>query len=306
MRRTDTVHLGLMLAALALAYVLPFELLLLSYAVLGPAHYFTEISWLHDRKYFLPHRAFALVLVALGAGALLTKDGELAGILIAGAFIGAAILATVQSPARLVAALTLAAAAIAVMVLEGVPFVLAAILLPTFIHVCVFTLLFMTLGALRANSAVQFALTGVYLAGIALILIVPPPARALVPAMADIAAANFGGVAPALGTLVGIPDLEFGGRITGLLSFVYTYHYLNWFIKADVIRWSTIPRPRLIAIAVLSIASTALYFYDYTTGLTVLLAVSLGHVLLEFPLNGLSLRQLGGAALGRSVTRSAA
>lgn len=47
MRRADTVHLGLMLGALALAYVLPFELLLLSYAVLGPAHYFTEISWLH-------------------------------------------------------------------------------------------------------------------------------------------------------------------------------------------------------------------------------------------------------------------
>src|ERR1043165_8502495 len=34
------------------AFVLPFELFLFSYAVLGPLHYLTEISWLHDRKYF--------------------------------------------------------------------------------------------------------------------------------------------------------------------------------------------------------------------------------------------------------------
>src|SRR5437879_1378671 len=45
-----------MLLALGLTYLLPFELLLLSYVVLGPAHYATEISWLHDRKYFLPQR----------------------------------------------------------------------------------------------------------------------------------------------------------------------------------------------------------------------------------------------------------
>jgi hypothetical protein len=38
MRTTDAVHLGLMLAALAITYLVPFELLLLSYVVLGPAH----------------------------------------------------------------------------------------------------------------------------------------------------------------------------------------------------------------------------------------------------------------------------
>ena len=64
-RLADTSHLGLMLAALAIAYVAPFELLLLAYVVLGPAHYATEISWLHDRKYHLPHGAIALALVAV-------------------------------------------------------------------------------------------------------------------------------------------------------------------------------------------------------------------------------------------------
>lgn len=40
MRGTDAAHLGLMLGALGLAYLVPFELLLLAYVVvLGPAHY---------------------------------------------------------------------------------------------------------------------------------------------------------------------------------------------------------------------------------------------------------------------------
>ena len=39
---TDAIHLGLMLAALGLTFLVPFELLLLSYVVLkaGPVHYF--------------------------------------------------------------------------------------------------------------------------------------------------------------------------------------------------------------------------------------------------------------------------
>ncbi|MCS3727453.1 hypothetical protein [Bradyrhizobium betae] len=44
MRGNDAIHLDLMLLALAAAYLVPFELLLLAYVVLGPAHYFTEIT----------------------------------------------------------------------------------------------------------------------------------------------------------------------------------------------------------------------------------------------------------------------
>src|SRR2546423_477488 len=68
MPRVDVVHLGLMLSALGLAYLLPFELLLIAYAVLGPAHYLTEISWLHDRQYFLSTRR-----IADGAGGGLSR-----------------------------------------------------------------------------------------------------------------------------------------------------------------------------------------------------------------------------------------
>jgi hypothetical protein len=298
MRRNDIVHFGLMLTALAAAYLLPFELLLLSYAILGPAHYFTEISWLHDRGYYLPHRGLAAAVVAVTFGAMFVATPYWSGVLLWSLFAGCAILATATDPRRIMLFGVLAAAlTLALIAADDVPFAIVGVLLPTFVHVCIFTLVFMMLGAVRANSPVQLALVGLYLAALLVIVIVPPWAGTVIPALARIGRENFGSVAPALGSLIGMPDLEFGGRITGLLSFVYTYHYLNWFIKADVIRWAAIPLPRLIGIALVSAASTALYFYNYDIGIVVLLAVSLAHVLLEFPLNALSMRDLGRMAL---------
>lgn len=291
-RRADVLHLVLLLTALAVSYALPFELLLLSYAILGPAHYFTEINWLYDRKFFLPMRAFAILPLGAGVAAMFITDGTIAGIMLWLVLVACAIFAAAKTTRQMLMLSVVALAVTVAMVAAQVPFVLAAVLLPTFIHVCIFTLIFMTLGALRASSGAQFTIVAIYLAGIALILAMPPSERTVIPALARLGETYFGGVAPALGQLAGVPDLKFGGRITGLLSFVYTYHYLNWFIKADVIKWTAIPRGRLIAIAGLSAASTALYFYNYEMGLAVLLFVSLTHVLLEFPLNGLSMLQL--------------
>ena len=305
-RRGDFVHGALLLGSLALAYVLPFELLLISYIVLGPAHYYTEISWLHDRSYFMPHRAFALALALAALGGMFIADPWWSGVLVWSCLAGSTIVA-LGLPAR--GAIMLATVALALtllMALGGAPFVLIAVLLPTFIHVSIFTLAFMTLGALRARSAVQFVIIGAYLAAIAAILIVPPSARTWIPEFARLGEYYFGPVAPQLGSLFGMPDLQFAGRITGLLSFVYTYHYLNWFIKADVIRWSHMPRGRLIGVAALSVVSTAFCFYNYALGITVLLVVSLMHVLLEFPLNTIAFRELAGLALGRRIEARAA
>jgi hypothetical protein len=171
------------------------------------------------------------------------------------------------------------------------------------IHVSLFTLVFMILGAYRSGSKAQAMLIVVYLMTIGLILVVPPSASTQIPTFAQAGQDYFGNVAPALGRLFGIPDLRLDTRLTSLLAFVYTYHYLNWFIKADVIRWADIPRTRLALVVVASAASTALYFYDYAFGFTVLLALSLVHIVLEFPLNSMALRQLG-AAIGHGVTQA--
>lgn len=300
-RRGDLVHLMLLLAALAMSYVLPFELLLISYIVLGPAHYFTEISWLHDRSYFMPHRGLAIVLALAALAGMFIADPWWSGVLVWSCLAGAAI-AALGLPARTSVMLgTVAIALTVIMALGGAPFVFIAVLLPTFIHVSIFTLVFMTLGAIRAKSGAQFIIIGAYLVAVAAILIVPPSTRTVIPEFARLGDYYFGPIAQQFGALFGVPDLQFAGRITGLLSFVYTYHYLNWFIKADVIRWSRMSRGRVILVAILSIAATAFCFYNYALGITVLLVVSLAHVLLEFPLDTIAIRDLSGFAFGRRV-----
>ena len=301
MRIVDAVHLGLMLAALAIAYLVPFELLLLSYVVLGPAHYFTEISWLHDRKYFLPQRNVAFGLAGVAVVAALIDNAAWFGFVIWMAFVACALLTT--STAAQSAILTIIALGVtAVMAANGSSLAVLGILLPTLIHVSLFTLVFMTLGAYRAGSKAQALMVVVYLVAIGIILVAPPSAATQIPAFAKAGQEYFGNVGPALGRLLGVANLRLDTRLTSLLAFVYTYHYLNWFIKADVIRWAEIPGLRLVLVAAASAASTALYFYNYAFGFTLLLALSLVHVVLEFPLNSLAFRQLG-AAIGQGFAQ---
>jgi hypothetical protein len=64
--RVNYLNIGLMLVSLVAAFILPFEVFLLSYAILGPLHYLTEISWLHDRQYFSPKKLDWVPLAVLG------------------------------------------------------------------------------------------------------------------------------------------------------------------------------------------------------------------------------------------------
>ena len=298
MRRHDIIHLSLMLAALAAAYALPFELLLLAYVVLGPAHYLTEISWLHDRNYFLPHRSIAIALMILAVVLVLTTDGFWFGLLVWIALVACAMIAATTSAAE-VLVLFLVALVLSLLLFSGEwSFGVLAVLLPTLVHVSLFTLVFMALGAYRAGSRRQALLVVVYLSAIGFILLIPPMASVQIPGLAAAVRDYFGGVGPALGKLFGIADLRLDTRLTSLLAFVYTYHYLNWFIKADVIRWTEIPKTRLAIVIAASAVSTGLYFYNYTYGFILVLALSLAHILLEFPLNALSVRQLGTIAAG--------
>jgi hypothetical protein len=296
MRRTDAAHFALLLAAFGLTYLLPFELVLLSYVFLGPAHYLTEISWLHDRNYFLPHRGIALALIVVALAASFVQNPTWFGVVVWIAFIACALLAGARTALQGMMVVMAAVVATAFLASRGPGFAIVGVLLPTLIHVSLFTLVFMVLGATRSRSPAQFGLVAAYVAAIVLIMAMPPSAATAIPALAKLAHESFGNVPQALGSALGLPDLRLDARLTGLLSFVYTYHYLNWFIKADVIRWADVPKWRLALVAVCSLAATASYFYDYMLGFALLLGLSLTHVLLEFPLNSVSLRQLGALA----------
>ncbi|WP_315833049.1 hypothetical protein [Bradyrhizobium prioriisuperbiae] len=298
--RIDLAHLGLMLAALGLTYLVPFELLLLAYVVLGPAHYATEISWLHDRKYFLPQQGIAIGLAVIAIAAALIDNASWFGFVLWAAFVLCAMFTATTSALQSMVLFMVAVLLTVVMLANGLSIAVLGILLPTLIHVSLFTLVFMALGAWRSGARMQWLMVGLYIAAIAAILVVPPTATTLIPSFATAERDYFANVAPALGRLLGISDLRLDTRLTSLLAFVYTYHYLNWFIKAEVIRWTMMTRNRLLLVVAASAASTALYFYDYAFGFTVLLAFSLAHIVLEFPLNALALRQLG-MAMGASA-----
>src|SRR5579863_6645319 len=65
--RINGLNVVLMLLSAGLAAAYPFQLFLFAYAVLGPLHYLTEISWLHDRGYYLKGRGGAWFLAAAAA-----------------------------------------------------------------------------------------------------------------------------------------------------------------------------------------------------------------------------------------------
>jgi hypothetical protein len=84
-----------------------------------------------------------------------------------------------------------------------------------------------------------------------------------------------------------------GIMLMRFIAFAYMYHYLNWFSKTEVIRWHKIPKIRLIAIVSIWILASAFYAYDYSLGLSLLFFLSFTHVLLEFPLNIVSIVGIG-------------
>jgi hypothetical protein len=77
------------------------------------------------------------------------------------------------------------------------------------------------------------------------------------------------------------------------IAFAYLYHYLNWFSKTEVIRWHKVPKVRFIAVISIWIAACVVYLIDYGLGLTFLFFLSFTHVLLEFPLNMMSIVGIG-------------
>jgi hypothetical protein len=81
--------------------------------------------------------------------------------------------------------------------------------------------------------------------------------------------------------------------IMRLIAFAYTYHYLNWFSKTSVIQWHNIPHSRFVVIIAIWIASVGLFVLNYQISLRWLFFMSFTHVLLEFPLNHLTIMSLG-------------
>jgi hypothetical protein len=286
-------NLVAMLVCAVVAHLYPAATLIVAYAFLGPAHYLTEMSWLHDRRYFVSRPGLLLAAVGIVVLVTMLRHGSpeadsclaaiAAGLLVAG--LGGEALSIV----------IWGAAALSLGLLSGFygwrPVLAFLILLPTLIHVGAFTAMFVVSGALRKNRRNEwFLIAGLFCAATSF-FVVPTASlgdAALVRAVKD----GFLGMFGAMGA--GGPTLA--PNAVGFAAFAYSYHYLNWFLKTGFIGWHKAPVDRLVVLFLVWLGVTCSYLYNVALGLVVSLPLSFGHVLLEFPLNVSTGRKLWSAA----------
>jgi hypothetical protein len=309
--QVNYLNIGLMLISAAIAFLRPFELFLAMYAFLGPLHYLTEMSWLHDKGYFTRRRKDYLPLIAMSAVITVVTFGFLS----AQKFVpeitfiafGCALVFVLTDKAvpRLFAIVGILV--LSTFVIRGGAFgSIFGLLLPTIIHVFLFTGLFILAGALKGRNLSGIASLVVFCGCAAAFFFVSPAGQMrhlsfdTQKAYVDFAELNYSLMTPFRRHSLDIPgnlreynhyinDVLYNSptafAVMGFIAFAYTYHYLNWFSKTSVIRWHNIPRSRFIGVIAVWIASIGVYLYDYTIGLRWLFFLSLTHVLLEFPLD---------------------
>ncbi|HET6992856.1 MAG TPA: hypothetical protein VFJ43_16090 [Bacteroidia bacterium] len=314
--RINYLNIGLMIISLAVAFVVPFELFLFSYAVLGPLHYLTEISWLHERKYFTKGKydyiflgiagliLFLLVYFAPASWNVLSQKKDPSGnvttfytstVIVYVAFVASLAMVFLKSTFhRLIAFLFIC---VSIIISKGL-FLLFSVFMPTLIHVYFFTFLFMLYGALKSKSKSGY-LSCFVLAVIPFIIVYFDPGNFGLTNYAFTHYQKFDTVNKE--TLSHFFDLstlkqgttwseviyksDMGLIVMRFIAFAYTYHYLNWFSKTTVIKWHQVPKLRLLIIGVLWIAAVIFYMVKYELGFNVLFFLSFLHVFLEFPLN---------------------
>lgn len=269
-----------LLASCLAAHLAPAATLIGAYALLGPLHYLTEISWLKDRGFFSPRPGLLVggTAAAVLGGLVLPKGPGVAAIAVAGACVAAG-----WGMGRIgVAASTLAAGGLAALGLwAGWWWVIAVVVLvPTLAHVFAMTAVFVVAGASRAGRASEWAVVAAF--------VLCSLSFAVVPCIDVSHGAMLGQARSAFGDLfsvLGVSDVGAADALLGFTAFAYAYHYLNWFLKARTIGWATMPGGRRLLLGAVWTAIAAAYAVDVRLGLLVSLPLSFGHVLLEMPLD---------------------
>jgi hypothetical protein len=294
-----------MLFSLTVAYILPFELFLFSYAVLGPLHYLTEISWLDNKNYFLKSKSdiwlFILLVVFITIGIFDSKSkiNLLIGSFLFSGFIYALIILYVEKLGIKLILVFLAFIASLIFNFNKYPefpFVLFAVWLPTIIHVYLFTGAFILFGALKSRSKSGIISLVIFIAcAFTFFIFMPEHFGLSVTDYGKQSYSLFRVLNITLYKLFGFGNMQindaalyFGPKAIAIMRFIafaYTYHYLNWFSKTTIIKWNQISKKRMTIIIVLWILSVALYLFSYKIGFYALFLMSMLHVFLEFPLN---------------------
>ncbi len=292
-----------MVVSAILAFVLPFELFLFSYAVLGPLHYLTEIGWLHKKNYYTKGKydfLFLSVLCVLVFYFSFIKpaktDSQIPNIILYGVLLSLIFVFIKDNLYRVVLAV-LAIIGLAMAKTGYSYFVWVGVFLPTIIHVLFFTWAFMLYGVIKNKSTAGYlSVVALGIIGASFFIIKAPELQYEVSGYVTKSYDLFyllnkflieflGLQTEATDTNTLVYQTNAGFIIMRFIAFSYTYHYLNWFSKTSVIQWHKVPKKTLYITLLLWAISVALYVIDYNIGLKALYFVSFLHVFLEFPLN---------------------
>jgi hypothetical protein len=334
----DILNFFLIWFTLVLALNWPFQLFLFSYIVIGPWHYLTEINWLDKQKYFLQSKdsrvflwSMATLVLLLAAGTLFPATGTLEWAKpIYNAVYGSPgnpvaqvvqwswclmLIAFVTAAAWLFTERWALRAPIIVFCLLSSLFfyrvpaagILFGLLLPTIVHVFVFTMLFMWHGTLKTRSGWGY-LNLVSMVLVVLVIAIRPMSPEAIHLNDSVVELTLASAFHQINYLInhwfGLmndnkADLASPAffKVQSFIAFAYTYHYLNWFSKTSIIKWHRVEKGKFVFSGVLWIVSLALYKVDYRLGFAAVSVLSLLHVVLEFPLNFLSVRSILGALM---------
>lgn len=322
-RQLDFLNIGLLLISLLLAYQLPFTLFLLAYAFLGPLHYLTEINWLQRKQYFVGDARWGWIallfalLIAVPKFFILppfadrppleTLSAPIQLLLTySNVFIFVWLLTSIGlivSRSKWIIGAFAVGGIIAGLLLNSVNFyqMLIGLMVPTLAHVYLFTLLFMVFGTLKSRSKPG------WLAAFVMCLVpffiafweIPAANYSIPEAVKEtFTTIGFHNTTAQISQFFGWSDgtsfffyeqLEL--KLQVFIAFAYTYHYLNWFSKTTVIGWhKQLTKVRTLVIVAIWLLACILFAVDYQLGFILLLSLSFLHVLMEFPLNALSVK----------------
>lgn len=318
----DSINIGLILVSAILSFHYPLEIFVFSFAILGPLHYLTEINWLDKKDYFTNNSKRIWLWIGTISSVIIVfpklyfytvgpDESSLSSVI---QFVNS------WSNSLIFLSLTLALAfvffkkkmywiALIVLGIIGAFFLntndtytnVIGLFIPTIIHVYIFTLIFMLYGAKKSKSKVG------YLAVVLAILVplffvgvdIPAGTYEFSDGIKDSYLENNFHVTPVLfAKFIGISDgksfffyetMEL--RLMMFMSFIYLYHYLNWFSKTTIIQWhKSLTKLRSIGIIGAWITMVGLFYYDFRLGFIVALFFGMLHVILEFPLNLMSIK----------------
>ena len=306
--KIDILNIFLILLSGVFAIILPFQTFLFVYAFLGPLHYLTEINWLQQRNYFLQDKANVYYLfvpiITIGSIVYIPSLFSLKPtipFLIFFTFLVSIFNSTENKKLyknwKFIALLILG---FAISFYFRTYFkTVFSIFLPSLIHVFIFTGIFILSGFLKTKNKWSL-LTFITFLAMSIFLLNFNWNNSLLDENILSKYQSFEKLNHILLSIFGEENTTkqsvyfsaFGIKLMQFIAFAYTYHYLNWFSKTSIIQWHKTTKTKFIAIILIWILSVLLYLYNYKTGLYWLYLLSLTHVILEFPLDITSVKNL--------------